>query len=152
MGKDVTICNSRRCSNVTKCGSSNCISHRCNGTTTGEFPYPRIQMHHLWRLVKLTVWFHRLPVRLEPLPVWKSILSSNISFLFLVIEPIAPPMYLGNKDNLKRHYHRHLIFSRFQCAICKQGFYRKDLTRRHIEKEHTHVFYADVPRFVIENT
>lgn len=69
-----------------------------------------------------------------------------------VIEPNAPPKYLGNKENLKRHYHRHLNFTRFQCAICKQGFYRKDITRKHIEKEHTNINVTDISRYVIENT
>jgi len=53
-----------------------------------------------------------------------------------VIDPAAQPKFLGNKENLKRHYHRHLEYKRFHCTLCNMGFFRKDNTRRHISKEH----------------
>jgi len=64
-----------------------------------------------------------------------------------VIDPAAQPKYLGNKENLKRHYHRHLEYKRFQCQICQMGFFRKDNTRRHVAKEHKK---SDPERYVHE--
>jgi len=64
-----------------------------------------------------------------------------------VIDPVAAPKYLGNKENLKRHYHRHLEYKRFHCQLCHMGFFRKDNTRRHIAKEHKK---AEPERYVRE--
>ena len=42
------------------------------------------------------------------------------------------------KENLKRHYSKHLKFNRFRCGLsgCDYASYRNDHVKDHIEKKH----------------
>ena len=46
--------------------------------------------------------------------------------------------YFGVKENLKRHYSKHLRFHRFACGAphCSYASYRGDHVKDHIEKKH----------------